>query len=78
MSVRITLHCNTERRESACATWLMTDAESRDEARAAGRARGWRTTASGDYCPACSGQGPQPATAVVAVIHPTDPGRTPR
>lgn len=70
MSVRITLHCNTVWRESACATQLMTDAHTTAEARAAARARGWRTNGAGDFCPGCSGQGPQPADAVVAVLHP--------
>lgn len=73
MSHRITLHCETLWAESACATQLMTDADSVPEARQAARARGWRCGTSGDYCPGCSGQGPQPAGAVVAVLHPERP-----
>lgn len=70
MSTRINLHCDTLRAESVCATQLMTDADSIPEARHAARARGWRCNTSGDYCPSCSGQGPQPASAVIAVLHP--------
>ncbi|RZU28214.1 hypothetical protein EV284_6380 [Streptomyces sp. BK022] len=70
MSVRITLHCNTVWRESACAGFLTTDAHTAEEARAAARARGWRTPPTGkDFCPPCSGQGPQPADAMMVVLH---------
>lgn len=70
MSARITLHCDTVWREGACIGRLMTDAESIAEARVAARSYGWRTTTSHDYCPGCSGQGPQTADAVVAVLRP--------
>ncbi|MFD6324222.1 hypothetical protein ACFWOL_15430 [Streptomyces sp. NPDC058442] len=70
MSARITLHCNTVWRESACAHQLLTDARTVEEARAAARARGWRTAEDDDFCPGCSGLGPQPADAVVAVLYP--------
>jgi hypothetical protein len=70
VSARITLHCDTVWRESACAHQLMTDAGTIGDARIAASTRGWRTTPSGDYCPGCSGCGPQPADAVVAVLHP--------
>ena len=70
MSARISLHCDSADRYGICATQLLTDAHTLDEARTTARAHGWRTTSSGDYCPACSGHGRQPATAVVAVLHP--------
>ncbi|WP_439947217.1 hypothetical protein [Streptomyces sp. BBFR109] len=71
MSARITLHCNTQWQYAACASQLVTDARTIEEARAAARARGWRTHPNEhDYCPACSGLGPQPADAVVVVLRP--------
>lgn len=70
MTARIVIHCDTLWRESVCATRLMTDADSIPEARHAARARGWRCNPSGDYCPRCSGRGPQPADAVIAILHP--------
>lgn len=73
MSVRITLHCDRTWHDGSCPTQLLTDAGTIGEARTAARARGWRTNSSGDYCPSCSGRGPQPADAVVAVLHPERP-----
>lgn len=76
MSTRITIHCDTEWRYSTCATRLMTDATTLDEARSAARASGWRTHPNGrDYCASCSGHGPQPAGAAVVVLHPGRAGR---
>ena len=70
MSARITVHCERMWRYGSCTTQLLTDADSIPEARQAARARGWRCNPSGDYCPTCSGGGPQHAGAVVAVLHP--------
>ncbi|MHB9857666.1 hypothetical protein [Streptomyces sp. YIM S03343] len=70
MSARITVHCDRMWRYGSCTSQLLTDATTLDEARAAARYRGWHTTPRGDYCPACSGRGRQPASAVVAVLHP--------
>jgi hypothetical protein len=71
MSARITIHCERMWRYGSCTTQLLTDADTVDEARAAASARGWRIHANGrDYCPGCSSRGPQPASAVVAVLHP--------
>lgn len=69
MSARITLHCDTQWREAACASQLMTNATTITEARTAARARGWRTGEGNDFCAGCSGLGPQPAAAVVAILH---------
>ncbi|MEL3944838.1 hypothetical protein [Streptomyces sp. LNU-CPARS28] len=71
VSAQIMLRCNTEWRYGGCTGQLITDAHTTGEARAAARERGWRCPGGGrDYCPACSGHGPQPADAVVAVLHP--------
>lgn len=71
MSARITIHCNTEWRYGSCPGQLLTDADTVDEARTAARAQGWITHSNGrDKCASCSGRGPQPAGAVVAVLHP--------
>lgn len=71
MSTRITIHCDTMWRYGSCPTQLLTDADTVDEARAAARANGWVTHSNGrDMCATCSGQGPQHADAVVAVLHP--------
>ncbi|MYS44087.1 hypothetical protein GTY23_23210 [Streptomyces sp. SID5998] len=76
MSARISLYCNAQWEYAACASRLMTDARTVEEARAAARARGWRTHPNErDFCPACSGGGPQPAEAVVAVLHIKDQRR---
>lgn len=72
MSARITVHCNTTWPEGTCARQLLTDARTVTEARGAAAARGWRSVDEHDYCPGCSGRGPQPAHAVVAVLHPQD------
>ncbi|MEX3101216.1 MULTISPECIES: hypothetical protein [unclassified Streptomyces] len=73
MSARITLHCDTEWRYGGCPKQLLTDARTLDEARAAARANGWITHSDGrDMCASCSGRGPQPAHAVVAVLHPKE------
>lgn len=56
MSASITLHCNREWAEGTCATSLITDARTHDEARTTARQRGWRTHPDGrDYCPGHSG-----------------------
>jgi hypothetical protein len=74
MSASITIHCNTEWRYGNCPGQLLTDADTVDEARAAARAQGWVTHSNGrDMCASCSGRGPQPASAVVAVLHPERP-----
>lgn len=73
MSARITIHCERMFRYGSCATQLLTDADSVPEARQAARARGWRCNTGGDFCPGCSGGGPQRADAVVAVLHPERP-----
>jgi hypothetical protein len=71
VTARITLHCDTEWRYGGCPKQLLTDAHTVDEARAAARANGWVTHSDGrDMCASCSGRGPQPAGAVVAVLHP--------
>lgn len=70
MSARITVRCDRMWRYGGCTSQLLTNAGTIGEARVAARARGWRTNSGGDYCPACSGRGPQPADAVVAVLHP--------
>ncbi|MDX3637784.1 hypothetical protein PV728_47950 [Streptomyces europaeiscabiei] len=71
MSARITLHCDTQWQYGNCPTQLLTDADTVTEARAAARAQGWVTHSnSRDMCASCSGRGPQPAGAVVAVLHP--------
>lgn len=70
MSARITLHCNTEWRYGGCTGQLITDAHALEEARTAARQRGWRCHSNDlDYCPACSGNGPQPADSGIAVLH---------
>ena len=74
MSASITIHCNTEWREGGCTGQLFTDAATTDEARTAAAARGWRIHTDGrDYCPGCSGQGRQPASAAVIELHPERP-----
>lgn len=74
MSASITIHCNTEWRYGNCPGQLLTDADTVDEARAAARAQGWITHSNGrDMCASCSGRGPQPAGAVVTVLHPERP-----
>lgn len=71
MSARITLHCDQTWQYGSCTSQLLTDAHTIDEARTAARPRGWRCHPDGrDYCPTCSGHGPQRADAVVAVLHP--------
>lgn len=71
MSASITIHCNTEWRYGNCPGQLLTDADTVDEARAAARTQGWITHSNGrDKCASCSGRGPQPANAVVTVLHP--------
>lgn len=73
MSARIAIHCERMFRYGSCTTQLLTDADSIPEARQAARARGWRCNTGGDFCPGCSGGGPQRADAVVAVLHPERP-----
>ncbi len=70
MSARIVISCNTMWQYGGCTTQLTTDADSIPEARQAARARGWRCNPSGDYCPGCSRSGPEPASSVVAILHP--------
>lgn len=73
MSARITIHCDTMWRYGSCSAQLLTDARTLDEAYAEAERRGWYINGTPDHCPACSGQGPQPADAVVAVLHPEEP-----
>lgn len=70
MSTRITIHCDTMWRYGSCGAQLLTDATTIDEAYAEAERRGWNINGVPDHCPACSGRGPQPADAVVAVLHP--------
>lgn len=71
MSARITLHCDTLWRYSACTSQLITDALTLVQARQAGRARGWRPHPDGtDYCPNCSGTHRQRPGAHVVHLHP--------
>lgn len=71
MSARINLQCDTQWRYGGCPRQLLTDANTVDEARATARAYGWITHSNGrDMCASCSGRGPQPADAVVAILHP--------
>jgi len=70
VSARITLYCNTLWRYSTCATSLMTDAATVDEARSSATQLGWRSHRDGsDYCPGCSGTRTVRQTPVIT-LHP--------
>lgn len=72
MSTSIRLHCNQEWHDGTCATFLITDARTREEARDAGRRAGWRTHPDGrDYCP--SHAGTPTVAAPVVQLHPDTP-----
>ncbi|MGW2951586.1 hypothetical protein [Streptomyces eurythermus] len=64
MSARITLHCQTTRGFSACATSLITDSPTVEEARQVGAAHGWRYINGRDYCAGCSGRSVKPRVIV--------------
>lgn len=64
MSASVVLHCNTTRGFSTCATSLITDGATIDEARAIGSVHGWRLVNGRDYCPACSGSSIKPRLIV--------------
>ncbi|MYR58331.1 hypothetical protein GTY54_19530 [Streptomyces sp. SID625] len=74
MSTSVVLRCNTVRGFSACATSLITDGTTQDEARAIGSVHGWRLVNGQDYCPACSGSKAKPRV-IVAVNGATDGAR---
>ncbi|MFJ6085105.1 hypothetical protein ACIQI8_27225 [Streptomyces sp. NPDC092369] len=67
MSASVTVHCNRQWADGACAHRLYTDAVTLDEARSVARWLGWRTHPGGlDYCPTHSGNPtPGPAADVV-------------
>ncbi|MFI2434725.1 hypothetical protein [Streptomyces sp. NPDC018693] len=64
MSTSTTLHCNTTRGFSTCATTLITDGMTAEEARQIGAAHGWRHVNGRDYCAACSGSSIKPRVIV--------------
>ncbi|MER7739972.1 hypothetical protein ABTX34_16930 [Streptomyces sp. NPDC096538] len=66
MSTTTKLHCDTTRGYSACASSLITDGLTVEEARKIGAAHGWRHTAGRDYCPACSGSRVRPRVIIAA------------
>jgi len=76
VSTSIRLHCNRQWADGSCATVLITDARTREEARDAGRRAGWRIHPDGrDYCPGHSGT-PAPASTVVPLYPDTPPEPT--
>ncbi|MGY3199798.1 hypothetical protein [Streptomyces sp. TE5632] len=66
MSASIVLHCQTTRGFSTCATSLITDSLTVDEARVIGAGHGWRHVNGCDYCAACSGSTIKPRVIVAA------------
>lgn len=66
MSTTTTLHCDTTRGYSACASSLATDGLTVQEARKIAAAHGWRHTGGRDYCPGCSGTRARPRVILAA------------
>lgn len=64
MSTSIRLNCNSLWGHSSCASFLITDGLTVEEARQIGGAHGWRHTAGRDYCPGCSGSRIRPRVII--------------
>ncbi|MCI3277584.1 hypothetical protein [Streptomyces cylindrosporus] len=76
MSTSIHLHCNQQWSEGGCATFLVTDAHTVEEAEAAGRRLGWRTHTDGKaYCPGHSGNRRPVPDQTVVQLRPSTPSR---
>ncbi|MFJ4787619.1 hypothetical protein [Streptomyces sp. NPDC088794] len=70
MSASVTVHCNRQWADGACAHRLYTDAVTLDEARGVARWLGWRTHPGGlDYCPTHSGNPTPGPVADVVQLH---------